>query len=173
MNLGNFVAELRRRNVYRAAAAYCVVGWLVIQIATQVFPFFDVPSWGVRLVVLLIVIGLPVALAFSWAYEITPEGVKRTDEVAPQKSIARSTGRKLDLIIIGVLAVVIGLLVFARLRPRPTATAAEKSIAVLPFTNLSEDKSNAYFADGIQDEILTRLAKIGAMKVISHTSTQQ
>src|SRR5947207_2318473 len=86
MNLGNFVAELRRRNVYRAAAAYCVVGWLVIQIATQVFPFFDVPSWGVRLVVLLIVIGLPVALAFSWAYEITPEGVKRTDEVALQKA---------------------------------------------------------------------------------------
>ncbi len=160
----------RRRRVLRGRlvdCANCDAG----------LPFFDVPIWGVRLVVLLIVIGSPLALVFAWVYEITPEGVKRTDDVAPQRSIARHTGRKLDFVIIGVLALVISLLVFDRFRsPRratPTSSTNEKSIAVLPFANLSEDKANAYFADGIQDEILTRLSKIGAMKVISRTSTQQ
>ncbi len=139
------------------------------------FPFFDVPAWGVRLVVLVILIGFPLAVAFAWAYEITSEGVKRTEEVPPQQSIARQTGQKLNFLIIAVLALVIGLLVLDRFRPGRVSpeNAGEKSIAVLPFANLSEDKANAYFADGIQDEILTRLSKIGAMKVISRTSTQQ
>ncbi len=174
MDTGKFLAELKRRNVYRAAVAYCVVGWLIIQIATQVFPFFDVPSWAVRLVVLAVLLGLPFAVVFAWAYEITPEGVKRTDEIAPQQSIARHTGRKLNFVITGVLTLAVALLIVDRFRARRgTEVANDKSIAVLPFTNLSEDKTNAYFADGIQDEILTRLAKIGAMKVISRTSTQQ
>src|SRR5215217_3729369 len=114
MDLRKFIGELRRRNVYRVTAAYCVVGWLLVQIATQVFPFFEVPNWGIRLAVLLILVGLPIAVMLAWAYEITPEGVKRTEEVAPQQSIARHTGRKLDFIIIGVLALVIALLVFDR-----------------------------------------------------------
>lgn len=175
MDVRGFLNELRRRNVYRVTVAYCVVGWLVVQIATQVFPFFDVPAWGVRLVVLLVILGLPFAIAFAWIYEMTPEGVKRTDDIAPQRSVARSTGRKLDFLIIAVLAVVVALLVFDRFRhPRArSASANDRSVAVLPFANLSEDKANAYFADGIQDEILTRLAKIGALKVISRTSTQQ
>ncbi|MEO8440836.1 MAG: hypothetical protein ABI540_11530, partial [Spartobacteria bacterium] len=175
MDLRKFLVELKRRNVYRVAAAYVVVGWLLVQVATQVFPFFEVPNWGVRLIVLGILIGLPVALLLAWAYEITPEGVKRTEDVAPGASRPRRTGRKLDFLIITVLAAVIALLIFDRFRTPRSApdTASEKSIAVLPFANLSEDKSNAYFADGIQDEILTRLSKIGAMKVISRTSTQQ
>ncbi|CAN5476526.1 hypothetical protein BH18VER1_BH18VER1_18540 [soil metagenome] len=107
MNPRNFFAELKRRNVYRAAVAYAVVAWLLIQIATQTFPFFDIPNWAVRLVILLVGLGFPVSLVFAWAFELTPEGLKRTQDVAPCESITRSTGRKLDFIIIGVLLVVI------------------------------------------------------------------
>ncbi len=95
MNLSNFFAELKRRNVYKVAVAYAVVAWLLIQIATQVFPFFEIPNWAVRLVVLVLIIGFPVALIFSWAYEITPEGIKRESEVEADKSITRRTGRKI------------------------------------------------------------------------------
>ena len=172
----NFFAELKRRNVYKVAVAYAVVAWLLIQIATQVFPFFEIPNWAVRLVVLIIAIGFPIALVLAWAFELTPEGIKRTEDVVPNESIARRTGRKLDFLIIAVLLLVIGVLVYQRLHPeRPTVTSTipDKSIAVLPFENRSEDKANAYFADGIQDEILTRLSKITALKVISRTSTQK
>ena len=175
MDLKNFFAELKRRNVYRVAVAYAVVGWLLIQIATQVFPFFEISNAGVRLVLLLIIIGFPIALVIAWVFELTPEGLKRTEAVDLTKSITRRTGRKLDLLIIAVLLLVIAILVFQRLRPNiPPAVwlPPEKSIAVLPFENRSGDKINAYLADGIQDEILARLAKIGALKVISRTSTQ-
>jgi hypothetical protein len=173
VNPRNVFAELKRRNVYKVAVAYAIVAWLLIQIATQVFPFFEIPNWAVRLVVLLLLLGFPVALVLAWAFELTPEGIKRT-EVSPNESITRRTGRKLDFIIIGVLLVAIGLLIFERLHPRRSAEAETpgKSIAVLPFENRSEDKANAYFADGIQDEILTRLSKIADLKVISRTSTQ-
>ena len=175
MDLKNFFAELKRRNVYRVAVAYAVVGWLLIQIATQVFPFFEISSRGVRLVLLLIIIGFPIALVIAWVFEFTPEGLKRTEAVDLTKSIRRRTGRKLDFLIIAVLLLVIAILVFQRLRPNiPPGVwlPPEKSIAVLPFENRSGDKINAYLADGIQDEILARLAKIGALKVISRTSTQ-
>ena len=177
MNLSNFLTELKRRNVYRVAVAYVVVSWLLIQVVTQTFPFFEIPNWSVRLVILLLIIGFPVALILAWAFEMTPEGVKRTEEVSAQQSITRSTGRKLDFTIIAVLVAAVGLLLFDRFRAKPAAAPASdslaKSIAVLPFESLSEDKANAYFAVGVQDEILTRLAKVGDLKVISRTSTQQ
>ena len=173
----SFFGELRRRNVYRAAVIYALAGWLLIQIATQVFPFFQIPNWVVRLIVLLLVLGFPVALVLAWAFEITPEGVRKTDEVPAGKSIRWKAGRKIDFAIIGILAVAIAGLLYLRLSPshqgQHGADISEKSIAVLPFENLSSDKENAYFTDGIQDEILTRLSKIADLKVISQTSTQQ
>jgi TolB-like protein/Tfp pilus assembly protein PilF len=176
MNLGSFFSELKRRNVYKVAIAYAVVAWLLMQIASQIFPFFEIPNWAVRLVVLLLVIGFPVALILAWAFELTPEGIKRAEDVDVGKSITRKTGRKLDFFIIAVLLLVIGILLFQRLRPNVSPTVSlslEKSIAVLPFENLSRDPDNAYFAEGIQEEILTRLGKIADLKVISRTSTQR
>ena len=188
MKIENFFAELKRRNVYKVAVAYAVVSWLLIQVATQVFPFFEVPNWAVRLVVLLLVLGFPVALVLAWAFEITPEGIKREAEVEPNESITRKTGRKLVGITVTLAVVATGLFVFQLLRPRlmrdsmapPTQlpapaplTIPEKSIAVLPFENLSDNKDNAYFADGVQDEILTDLAKVADLKVISRTSVMQ
>jgi TolB-like protein/Tfp pilus assembly protein PilF len=174
MNPRNLFAELKRRNVYKVAIAYAVVAWLLIQIATQVLPFFEIPNWAVRLVVLLLVIGFPVALILAWAFEITPEGIKRAEDVDLSQSITRRTGRKLDFLIIAVLLLVIAVFAYQRFWPSQKVTVAtpEKSIAVLPFENRSRDPDNAYFADGIQDEILTRLAKIADLKVISRTSTQ-
>jgi TolB-like protein/tetratricopeptide (TPR) repeat protein len=175
VNPKRFFGELKRRNVYKVAVAYAIVGWLVVQIATQVFPFLEIPNWVVRLVIVLVAIGFPIALVLAWAFELTPEGIKRTEDVAPNESITRRTGRKLDFLIIAVLLLVIGALVYQRLHPKRatvTSSVPDKSIAVLPFENRSEDKANAYFADGIQDEILTRLSKIADLKVISRTSTQ-
>jgi TolB-like protein/Tfp pilus assembly protein PilF len=174
VDLKKFFAELQRRNVYKVAVAYGVVSWLLIQIATQVFPFFEIPNWVTRMVVILLLFGFPVALVLAWAYELTPQGLKLTEEIDPAQSIARHTGRKLDFVIIGVLVAVIGGLVFRYYRAgKPLMPdVPEKSIAVLPFENRSEEKANAYFADGIQDEILTRLSKIADLKVISRTSTQ-
>jgi TolB-like protein/Flp pilus assembly protein TadD len=176
VNLPNFFAELKRRNVYKVAIAYAVVAWLLMQIASQIFPFFDIPSWGVRLVVLLLIIGFPIALILAWAFELTPEGIKRTEDVDLSKSIRRKTGRKLDFLIIAVLLLVIAALLFQRFHPNvPPAVSSslEKSIAVLPFENFSEDKAFGFFADGVQDEILTDLAKIADLKVISRTSVMQ
>jgi TolB-like protein/Tfp pilus assembly protein PilF len=147
-----------------------------MQIASQIFPFFDIPNWAVRLVVLLLILGFPIALVLAWAFELTPEGLKRTEDVDVGKSIRRKTGRKLDFLIIAVLLLVIAGLLFQRFHPKVSPAVSsfpEKSIAVLPFENLSRDPDNAYFADGIQEEILTRLAKIADLKVISRTSTQR
>jgi TolB-like protein/Tfp pilus assembly protein PilF len=186
MKSGNFLGELKRRNVYKVAVAYAVASWLLIQIATQVFPFFEIPNWAVRLVVLLLILGFPVALTLSWVFEITPEGIKRESEVESGKSIVAHKGRRIVGLTIVVAIIAAGLLVFQLFRSKSPATAASsttissaaaeipvKSIAVLPFDNLSDDKSNAYFAEGIQDEILTRLSKIAALKVISRSSTQK
>ena len=175
VNLKKFFGELQRRNVYRVAVAYGVVSWLLIQIATQIFPVFEIPNWGARLVILVLALGFPVALVLSWAYEITPEGIKHTEDVEPGKRITRRTGRTLDFVIIGVLLAVIAVMAFRYFHnAEPEAPKIrEKSIAVLPFENRSEDKANAYFADGIQDEILTRLSKVTDLRVISRTSTQQ
>src|SRR5437868_6712595 len=175
MSSRNFFAELRRRNVYKVAVAYAVVGWLLIQIATQVFPFFEIPNWAVRLVVLLLVIGFPIALILAWAFEITPEGIKRAEDVDLNQSITRRTGRKLDFLIIAVLLLVIAVFAYQRFGPGQKVAVAtpEKSIAVLPFENLSSDKENAFFTDGVQDEILTDLSRIADLKVICRTSVMQ
>jgi TolB-like protein len=175
VNPTNFLTELKRRNVYRAAVAYGVVAWFLTQLTTQVFPFFEIPNSAVRFVVIALAIGFPIAMLLSWLYEFTPEGIVRTEDLDPvqARSVQRATGRILDFIIIGVLLLVIAMLIIGRY-PFYTQTGesiSQKSIAVLPFENLSEDKANAYFADGIQAEILTKLAGIGDLKVISRSST--
>src|SRR6516225_2739349 len=195
MNPRNFLAELKRRNVYKVAVAYAVASWLLIQIATQVFPFFEIPNWAVRLVVLLLFLGFPIALILSWAFEFTPQGIVRESELDRGKSTPHHTGRKIVAITIALAIVAAGMFAFQLLRTpahshveggaratpndvtndlagaRPSIP--EKSIAVLPFDNLSEDKANEFFAEGIQDEILTRLAKVADLKVIARTSTQK
>src|SRR5207248_1650205 len=138
-------------------------------------------EWVLQTLVVLVALGFPIALVLAWAFELTPEGIVRTEDVAPNESVARGTGRKLTAIIIAVTFMAVGLFLFQMFRARPApiavtelgaTTAPQKSIAVLPFVNMSSDKENEYFVDGIQDEILTRLAKIAALKVISRTSTQ-
>jgi TolB-like protein/tetratricopeptide (TPR) repeat protein len=175
MKLGSFFAELKRRNVYKVAVGYAVVGWLLIQVATQVFPFFEIPNWAVRLVVLFIVVGFPIALVIAWAFELTPGGIKRTEE-ADRAYPGRSRGRAWIYVVISAGLLSAGLFLLGRYtapNENKIANVPAKSIAVLPFENLSRDPDNAYFAEGIQDEILTRLAKVADLKVISHTSTQR
>ncbi len=182
MNPRNLFAELKRRNVYKVAVAYAVVAWLLIQIATQVFPFFEIPNWAVRLVVLLLIIGFPVALVLAWAFELTPEGLKRTEDVDLAATARQPRRHAWIFIVIVGAALSIGVFFLGRYTGRSVANAPrtevatgssfpQKSIAVLPFENLSDDKNAAYFADGIQDEILTKLASIADLKVISRTST--
>ena len=175
MNPKNFFAELKRRHVYKVAIAYAVVAWLLIQVATQVFPFFEIPNWGVRLIVLVIVIGFPIALVIAWAFELTPEGLKRTElaDKLPKKS-SRSRAWVYVVIIAGALSV--GVFFLGRYTTSKHIGGVglpAKSIAVLPFENLSGDPNNAYFTEGVQEEILTRLSKIADLKVISRTSTQR
>jgi TolB-like protein/cytochrome c-type biogenesis protein CcmH/NrfG len=177
VNPTKFLTELKRRNVYRAAVAYGVVAWFLTQLTTQVFPFFEIPNSAVRFVVMALAIGFPIAMLLSWLYELTPEGIVRTEDLDPvqARSVQRAAGRILDFIIIGVLLLVIAMLIVGR-HPFYTQTGestSRKSIAVLPFENLSRDPDNAYFAQGIQQEILTRLASIADLKVISRTSTQR
>src|SRR5437667_342300 len=178
----NFFAELKRRNVIRFAGLYLVGSWLLTQVASTVLPMFGAPDWLPRSIVILLAIGFLPALIFSWVFEMTPQGLRRDEDVRPEESIAPQTGRRMDRIIIVVLALALAYFALDKfvLAPRRVvgphdfpAGASAKSIAVLPFDNLSDDKSNAYFAEGIQDEILTRLSKIAALKVISRSSTQK
>jgi TolB-like protein/Flp pilus assembly protein TadD len=176
MNPSNFFAELKRRNVYKVAIAYAIVGWLLVQIATQVFPFLEIPTWVIRLVIALVALGFPIALIVAWAFEITPEGIKRT-EVADAQGEHSRRGAWLYIAAVGV-ALSVSLFFIGRYTARdqsaaPASDLPAKSIAVLPFDNLSRDPENAFFAEGVQDEILTRLAKVADLKVISRTSTQK
>jgi TolB-like protein/Flp pilus assembly protein TadD len=176
MSSVTFFAELKRRNVYKVGVAYAVVGWVIAQIATQIFPFLEIPNWVVRLVIVLIAIGFPIALVIAWAFEATPEGIKRT-EVADAKH-EHSRGKTWIYVVIIGAAISVALFFFGRYTAGNNASAARtelsaKSIAVLPFDNLSRDPDNAFFAEGVQDEILTRLAKVADLKVIARTSTQK
>src|SRR5262249_55021561 len=172
MNPRNLFAELKRRNVIRAAILYLGAVWALAQGISQLGPALGTPEWALRWFLVAAGIGFPFWIAFAWFYEFTPEGLKRESEVDRAESISHHTGRKLDFAIIGVLTVAVVLLLTDRLvlRHGVNETTAmpitEKSIAVLPFENRSRDPDNAYFADGIQDEILTRLAKIADLKVI-------
>src|SRR5437763_6226975 len=174
MKIDNFFAELKRRNVYKVAIAYIVGAWALSQGIAQVFPIFDVPNWVIRLIVVLIIICLPIALVLSWMFEITPEGIKRTD--AADAVGQHSRGHTWIYIVVIAAAFSIGLFFLGRFSAgNKTASPvgiSNKSIAVLPFDNLSRDPDNAYFCEGVQDEILTRLAKVADLKVISRTSTQ-
>src|SRR5437660_2614347 len=161
MKIDNFFAELKRRNVYKVAVAYAVVGWLVIQVTATVVPALHLPDGLTTAVVVLILVGFPVALVIAWAFEMTPEGMKRTENVSPDEVIPQWSKKKFAALIIGVAIIAAGLLGYQLLRsPRPTITEDSKSIAVLPLENLSDEKANAFFADGIQDELLTSLSKI-------------
>jgi len=177
LKIANFFTELKRRNVYKVAVAYAVVAWLLIQAASILFPTFEAPGWMMKVFVAVVAAGFPIALILAWAFELTPEGLKRTEFAGelPKKS-ARSHVWIYVVVIAGAISV--SLFFLGRYTASPGAGARqtesfEKSIAVLPFENLSDDKTNAYFATGIQDEIMTRLAKIADLKVISRTSTQQ
>jgi len=170
VNIHNFFGELKRRNVYKVAVAYIVAGWALSQGIAQVFPVFEIPNWIIRLIVLLIIIGLPIALVLAWTFEITPHGIKRTETADAMPATARRKKHVwVYVVMIGGLFS-LGLFFLGRYTARDTASAArteaatvsQKSIAVLPFDNLSRDPDNAYFCEGVQDEILTRLAKVAA-----------
>jgi TolB-like protein len=205
MSSPSFFSELKRRNVVRMAGLYLVGAWLLVQVAGTVLPMFGAPDWLPRTIVILLAIGFIPMLIFSWVFELTPEGLKRDEDVKPEQSIVPQTARRMDRTIIAVLVLALGYFAIDKfiLAPRrqmeggapatPDAqglagdparnvtdsvaggrpSIPDKSIAVLPFENLSSDKENGYFAEGIQDEILTRLAKVAALKVISRTSTQK
>jgi serine/threonine-protein kinase len=177
MNPKEFFGEAKRRNVYKVAATYAVVGWLLIQVATQVFPFLEIPTWAIRLVILLTALGFPVAVVIAWAFELTPEGIKRTDAA----DAARQHSRGGVWIAVVVVAATLSLGLFflgrytarnATVRQSETATASnlQKSIAVLPLANTSGDPSNEYFSDGLSEELIAVLAKIPELKVIGRSS---
>src|SRR5437879_4396971 len=160
--MSGFFEELKRRKVYRVAAAYIIAAGFIIQIASAVFPAWELPNWAFRFVVVLLLIGFPISLILAWAYDLTPQGIRATP--APR------THRRQNLIMLIAIGVVVSAVGGFFLFPRASARNVEKSIAVLPFQSLSDEKENAYFADGIQDDILTNLSKIGDLKVISRMS---
>jgi TolB-like protein/Tfp pilus assembly protein PilF len=161
--MSGFFEELQRRKVYRVAAAYVVAAGFLIQMASAAFPAWELPNWTLRLVIVLLLIGFPIAVILAWAYDITPQGIQGTPP---------GTHRRRNLVLLIVTAVIISASAGFFLLPRAIWQKVDKSVAVLPFQNLSNDPANAYFGDGIQEEILTRLTKIGDLKVISRTSTQ-
>jgi len=169
----SFFAEIKRRNVLRAAALYVGAVWALSQGMAQLLPVFDFPNWVVRWFVIAAMIGFPLAMALSWFYEWTPQGIQRESEVPPDESVTRETGRKMDRWIIAVLAVAVVLLLTEILVPPKESSAADttKSIAVLPFVNMSGDKDNEYFSDGISEEILNALAQVRGLKVAGRTSS--
>ena len=176
MKIDNFFSELKRRNVYKVAAAYAVVGWLLVQITTQVFPIFEIPNWAMRLIVLAIVIGFPIALVVAWAFELTPQGLKRTEDVdlAPQ---SRRKSYAWIYVVIAGASLSIGLFFIGRYSAGTKAPAASsnqsasKSIAVLPFANLSADKNDEYLSDGMTEELLNVLTKVKSLRVPGRSSS--
>ena len=162
--MSGFLEELRRRKVYRVAAAYIIAAGFIIQIASAVFPAWELPNWTFRLLVTLLLIGFPIALILAWAFDVTPEGIRAT------KATTAETHLRRNMIVLVATGVIVSVAAGFFLLPRAAARKIDKSIAVLPFQNLSDENENAYFADGIQDDILTNLSKISDLKVISRTS---
>ena len=187
MKSGNFFGELKRRNVYKVAVAYAVVGWLLIQVATQVFPFLDIPNWAIRLVILLTALGFPIALIIAWAFELTPEGIRRTEDA--DAAGQRSRGGIWMALVVIAAALSLGLFFLGRysagnarsqspaLRGSRVASSEavtaipEKSVAVLPLLNESGDPKDEYFADGLSEELIAALAQINGLKVIGRSSS--
>ncbi len=183
-----FIAELKRRNVFRVGAAYVIVAWILIEVASVILPTFKTPEWVMQAFTTLVILGFPLALIVAWAFELTPEGIKRDADVDPGESITHVTGRKLDFAIIGLLVIALIFVVVdnyvleaepeqaelaTERAPEAESVAREKSIAVLPFENLSRDATNEPFTIGIHDDILTQISKISALKVISRTSVME
>jgi TolB-like protein/cytochrome c-type biogenesis protein CcmH/NrfG len=168
--MSGFFEELKRRKVYRVAIAYIVASWALAQGIAQVLPVFDIPNARIRVVILLLLIGFPIALVLAWIFDITPSGIERTSRAQPATAPTR---RRRNVVWLGIAGIAVSTAVGFLVLPRAVARKVDKSIAVLPFDNLSDDKENAYFADGIQDDILTNLSKIGDLKVISRTSVMQ
>ncbi len=173
----SFWGELKRRNVVRVAIAYAVVSWLLLQVADVVLDNIEAPTWVFQAILLLLVIGFPVAIIFAWAFELTPEGLKKEKDVDRSESITHVTGRKLDFVIIGVLVIAVGFLLVDKLYlsegdtvPDEIIATERKSIAVLPFVNMSNDANNEYFSDGISEEILNLLVKVPELRVTSRSS---
>ena len=184
MNPRDFLAELKRRNVYKVAVAYAVIAWLLIQAGSILFPTFEAPGWAMKAFVTVIAAGFPIALVLSWAFELTPEGIVRSEDVAPNESIPRQTRRKLAGIIIALAVVAVGLLLFQILRGRSPASDAPrassamstpqtnaKSVAVLPFNDLSAARDQEFFGDGLAEELLNVLVQIDGLSVTSRTSS--
>ncbi len=174
----NFFAELKRRNVYKVAVAYAVVAWLLIQAASIFLPAFDAPPWVIKIFIIIIIFGFPVALIFSWAFEITPEGIKLESEIEPNKSIKRRTGRKIVAMTIALAVVAAGLFVYQLVRSKSIVTPRQseaatvapiKSIAVLPFVNMSADKNDEYLSDGMTEELINVLTKVPGLRVPGRT----
>jgi TolB-like protein/Tfp pilus assembly protein PilF len=176
VKIDNFFAEVKRRNVYKVAVAYIFAGWALSQGIAQVFPVFDVPNWVIRTIVVMIILGLPVALVLAWMFELTPQGIQRTETADAMPEATRKKKYVWIYVVVIGAAISIGLFFLGRYSAGNTTASpagiTNKSIAVLPFDNLSRDPDNAYFCEGVQDEILTRLAKVADLKVISRTSTQ-
>src|SRR5207245_74010 len=175
MNLRTFFAELKRRNVYKVAVAYAVVGWLLVQVTTQVFPIFEIPNWALRLIVLAIIIGFPIALVMAWAFELTPEGLKRTEDVDLAVAAQRPRHRAWIFVVIIAGAMSLGLFFLGRItapsKQSGVNEVSSKSIAVLPFVNMSSDKEQDYFSDGLSEELLNQLARVPQLRVIARTSS--
>ncbi|HSQ69282.1 MAG TPA: tetratricopeptide repeat protein [Steroidobacteraceae bacterium] len=177
--MNSFLGELRRRNVFRVGVAYAVAAWLLLQVADIVLEAIEAPPWAMKALLLLLVLGWPLALVFAWVFELTPQGLKRESEIDRSDSITHQTGQRLNYLIIGVLVLAVGFLLFDKLvlskrEPAAAATTSEpleKSIAVLPFVNMSPDPDNEYFSDGLSEELLNLLAKVDGLKVAARTSS--
>ena len=187
--MGGFWSELKRRNVVKVGIAYCAAGWVVVQIASVLFPLFGAPTWILKVVTALVMLGFPLALVFAWAFELTPQGLKRSEDVPLEVSTTRSTGRLLDFLVIGVLAVALALFALDRFvwnatpsavssdaagasveAAKPAVEGTRSSIAVLPFVNMSNDPEQEYFSDGIAEELMSALSRFKALKVAARTS---
>ncbi len=173
---GSFWRELRRRNVFKVAMVYLIAAWLLIQIAETTFPALQLPDWTVTFVVVVLAILFPIAVIFAWAFELTPDGLRRSGEVDPSESITGKTGQRINHLIIGALVVAVVVLVtthggFGPGGDEQGADAATTSIAVLPFVNMSDDKGNEFFSDGLSEELLNVLAQVDGLRVAARTSS--
>ena len=180
MNLQGIISELKRRNVFRVATAYAIAGWLIIQICATTFPFLNLPEWLITAVIIFVLIGFPLSIIFAWAFELTPEGLRKSKEVDITESVTKTTSKKLNGLIITVLSMAVVFLIVERVffaeatfieNQSGLVNIETASIAVLPFVNMSSDAENEYFSDGLSEELLNALAKVEDIQVAGRTSS--